>query len=121
MFNSRTETLHFIRVIIFVSFSSAVAIFVFFRSLNYIKGPLLEINSPNNGALIDTSTVQISGYAQRINKITINDFPISIDEQGNWKETRVVFPGINKISIKVEDKFGRTIIKQLDIVGQTNQ
>jgi hypothetical protein len=40
---------------------------------------------------------------------------------GNWKEMIIIFPGINKITVKVEDQFGRTLVKQLDIVGKTNQ
>ncbi len=121
MLNSRSTNIRLIKWSLITLLFLIIAIFAFFRSLNYLKGPYIEINYPKNGAIISTKTIEISGVARRINKIYINDFSINIDEHGNWKETLIVFPGINKITLKVQDKFGRTSQKQLDIVGQINQ
>lgn len=121
MLNSRTETIRFTKTIITVVLILLITSFVFYRSLNYLKGPSIEINYPQNGSLIKTKNIQIIGNAQRINKITLNGYPISIDEQGNWKENLIIFNGLNKITIYAEDQFGRSINKQLDIIGQTNQ
>lgn len=121
MLNSRSEN----RVIIKWFFMSLllliVIIFILLRSLNYIRGPEIIIKYPLNGDVIASSSIKIQGQAKRIVKIMLNDFPITIDEQGNWNENLIIFPGLNKITIKVQDQFGRIRIKQLDIVGKTNQ
>jgi hypothetical protein len=119
--NSRTENLRLIKIIGISFVILLIITFAFFRSLNYLKGPSITINYPQNGDIIDSKTTEISGNAKRINKISLNGYPVSIDEQGNWKEMIIIFPGINKITVKVEDQFGRTLVKQLDIVGKTNQ
>jgi hypothetical protein len=121
MLESRTKNLHLVKILIISIFITLIALFALFRSLNYIKGPEISILSPNNGSIIESNFTKISGNAKRIVKITINGFPISIDEQGNWQETLIIYNGINQISIEAEDQFGRSVKKQLDIVGKTNQ
>ena len=121
MLNSRTEIIRLTKTLLVFFLIIIVAVFVIFRSLNYLKGPNVRIDSPANGSIVTSRSIQISGNAQRINKITLNGFPISIDEQGNWKENLIIFDGLNKITINVEDQFGRKTSKKLDIIGQTNQ
>jgi hypothetical protein len=121
MLNSRTETIRFAKTTAIIVLILFVVTFVVYRSLNYIKGPSITIDFPQNGSIVKTKNIVISGNAQRINKITLNGYPIFIDEQGNWKENLIIFDGLNKITIYAEDQFGRTTSKQLDIIGQTNQ
>ena len=121
MFESRTQNLRLLKIsgVLFLAF--IIIIFSVFRSLNYLRGPGLEIYYPINGSVVSSPTIKISGQATRITKITLNGRAITIDEQGNWQETLIIFPGINIIKIEAQDQFGRTVSKQLDIVGQTNQ
>jgi hypothetical protein len=121
MFNSRTNNLRLLRIIFLITLFLFIAIYALFRSLNYAKGPDIEINSPSNGSTISSPTVKIIGQAFRINKITLNGHNISIDESGNWEQVIIIFPGINKITVYAEDQFGRNISKKLDIIGATNQ
>jgi len=121
MFESRTQNLRLIKTTGVLILAFIIIIFAIFRSFNYISGPSLEIYSPINGANIESSTIKVTGQALRINKITLNGNPITIDEQGNWSETLIIFPGLNTITIEAQDQFGRINKKQLDIVGRTNQ
>lgn len=121
MLGSRTGNLRFIKISAITALIVFVALFAFFRSLNYIRGPIISISYPENGAIINSNIIEIRGNAQRIVKITLNGYPISIDEQGNWSETLILYDGINKITVQAEDQFGRSVKKQLDIVGKTNQ
>lgn len=121
MLDSRTETIRFAKIIGIVLFVILILTFVFFRSLNYLRGPSIVIDSPKDGSVVSANFVEISGNAQRIVKINLNGYPIYIDEQGNWKEKLIIFQGLNKITVEVEDQFGRKINKQLDIIGKTNQ
>lgn len=121
MQRSRTQNLYLAKILVFTLFISTIALFAFFRSLNYMKGPEISIIYPANGTVLESNFTKISGVAKRIVKITLNGFPISIDEQGNWQENLIIYHGINKITIQAEDQFGRSVKKQLDIVGKTNQ
>jgi len=121
MFNSRTNNLRLIKITSLVVLFILIAIYAFFRSLNYAKGPDIEIYFPSDGSTISSSTIKITGQAFRINKITLNGHTISVDESGKWEQTVIIFPGINKITLYAEDQFGRNISKKLDIVGAINQ
>lgn len=87
------------------------------RCFNYARGPLVQIFWPANGTTATTSVITMRGQALRINKITLNDNPISTDEQGNWNQTIIIFPGLNKISIKAQDQFHRSTKSTLDVIG----
>lgn len=119
--NSRTGNIALLKWFLLVLLLSVTTIFVLLRSLNYIRGPEIIIDYPVDGNTIASSSIKIRGQANRIVKIMLNDFPITVDEQGKWSENLLIFPGLNKITIKVQDQFGRIRIKQLDIVGKTNQ
>ncbi len=121
MLNSRSDNLNLIKLLGIILLVAAIVVFAIFRSINYLKGPSVEILSPANGSTIETRVVELTGKAERINKIFLNGHPISIDEHGNWKETIIIFQGLNLITIRAEDQFGRIVSKQLDIVGKTNQ
>lgn len=87
------------------------------RSLPYFRGPEIAVFQPLNGSTISSTTVTIIGRAQRINSLGINAHPIQIDEQGNFKETLIVFPGINIISLDATDQFNRSAHLELRILG----
>ena len=87
------------------------------RSLDYLRGPEIEIFEPTNGLAISLPTVTIIGRADRVNDLKLNGDTLSIDEQGNFKETVIVFPGLNKIRLDGQDQFGRKTSKEIDLVG----
>jgi hypothetical protein len=98
-----------------------IVIYAIFRSLNYIHGPVIEIFQPLDGSAIASTTATIIGRADRVNSLTMNGKTIFIDESGNFKETLVMFPGINIITFSAHDQFGRTVHRQLQLVGTFKQ
>jgi hypothetical protein len=60
-----------------------IAIYAGLKSLNYAKGPEITILYPAQGTIASSSTLLITGQAFRINKITLNGNPISVDEMAN--------------------------------------
>ena len=88
------------------------------RTFDYAQGPEILIFEPVNGSIATTSLVTITGQALRINKIYLNDNPISVDEEGYWNENIIVFKGLNRITVKAEDQFGRKISKGIELVGE---
>lgn len=118
---SRTNNIRMLKLLgVFVLFL-IIIIYVILNGLNYARGPRINIFFPSQSFITSSSTITISGQALRIIKITLNGSPISVDENGKWKQEIVVFPGINQIDLYAEDQFGRNINKKLDIVGITNQ
>jgi len=121
MFNNRTKTLRFIRYGLIGLAAILIALYALSRSLNYIRGPQIEIFQPINGSTISTSTVTIIGRADRVNSLDLNGRTIFIDESGNFKETLLVFPGVNTITMTAHDQFDRSVQNTLELVGTSPQ
>jgi hypothetical protein len=103
-----------------------IAGYAYFASSGLIDGPRITITSPSSGtgnggkgigknengnvvyADISTSTVVISGIAQRVNSLILDGRPIVIDTQGNFSQTLLLFPGYNIETLQGQDRFGRT-------------
>jgi hypothetical protein len=94
-----------------------ISSYAIWRSLEYVRGPKIEVYSPTNGSETASSTITIIGRADRTNKLSLNGNIVTVDEQGNFRETLIVFPGQNAITLVAEDQFGRKVNKEIDIVG----
>ena len=114
---TRSKFSKLLRIGLFVLVAVIVVGYATFRSLPYVRGPVINIFQPVNGSTISSTTVEIVGRAERVNAISINGNPISIDESGNFKETLVVFKGMNFITIVAQDQFKRVEKTVLTIRG----
>lgn len=94
-----------------------IVIYAIWRSLNYARGPHITIFEPLDGTSISSSIVTIKGRADRVNKLSLNSQPISMDEQGNFDETVTVFPGVNILTLQANDQFNRSIDSTLHLFG----
>ncbi|MDD5050900.1 MAG: hypothetical protein PHV93_04180 [Candidatus Pacebacteria bacterium] len=90
--------------------------YVIYQSRKLLTGPEIFISSPADGETVASSTITISGQVSNATNISLNDNPIVIDESGNFKEERVLLPGLNIIKIHVENQFKKTAGKILQIV-----
>lgn len=93
-----------------------IATYAIWRSLAYARGPHITITEPTDGASIVTSTTTIHGHVERANNITMNGKAINMDEQGNFNETIIVFPGANIITFIANDQFERSIQTQIRLM-----
>ncbi len=89
-----------------------------YTARNLIRGPVLTIYEPADGAIIATTTVILRGYAPNAKIITLNDQPILIDEQGNFGEIRLLEKGENVYKLFIKDRFNRENQKILRIFRQ---
>ncbi len=105
-----------IKIILTALIIVSITGYVFYQFRNVIFGPKVEILSPTNGSKFNKSFTQISGTSKNVSKISINDKPIFIDTDGNFIYTIVLLDGYNIITIKAEDRFGREIVKVLELV-----
>ncbi|OHA16298.1 MAG: hypothetical protein A2830_00120 [Candidatus Taylorbacteria bacterium RIFCSPHIGHO2_01_FULL_44_110] len=93
-----------------------IAAYALWRSFAYARGPNIIILGPANYASINSTTTNITGRIERANMITLNGKAITIDEQGNFNETIIVFVGTNILTLEARDQFDRTAWKQIQIV-----
>ncbi len=88
----------------------------YYQSRNIRSGPRISIDTPLDGALVTTGTIDIKGKAENVSEITLDDNPIFVDESGAFSEKRAVLPGFNIFQVKVKDKFARVVSKNIQIV-----
>jgi len=117
---TRTNTLRLIRFIGIGLIVTLIVVYAIWRSLNYARGPEIDVFDPSNGSSMSSSTVAIHGRALRVNNLFLNGNAVSVDQQGNFSETVIVFPGMNVLTLTGQDQFGRNTRKELEIVGMVN-
>ena len=114
---TRTAIVRLLRYFVVLVLIVGIVVYAISRSLNYARGPEIVIRSPQNGSSIDAVTTLIVGQAVRVNSLSLNGSPISVDQQGNFSESVVLFPGENIITLSAKDQFGRSTEKRLILVG----
>lgn len=87
-----------------------------FRIRDFAEGPSIAVLSPQNGALITESLVEVRGRALHISDITLNNRKIFTDKEGYWNEKLVLHEGLNTVLVSATDRFGRTTEQKLELV-----
>ena len=114
---TRTRFARLVRIVATILAILIVAVYAAYRSFAYIRGPIITIFQPINGASIASTTVTIIGRVDRVNSLSLNDDPIQVDEAGNFKQTVIVFPGVNIITLEATDQFKRAVRTELSLFG----
>ena len=114
---TRTTFLRLIKISSGILIVILIATYALWRSLNYARGPHIIVTSPLDGSSVSASTTIIRGRVERSNDISLNGKAITIDEQGNFSETIIVFPGTNIITLEVRDQFKRSVREQIRVLG----
>lgn len=97
---------------------SVVVAYATWRSLNYARGPAINIFFPPDQTATSSKVINMYGRADRISRLSINGRDLTIDELGNFSEILVIFPGINVVTIGATDQFGRSISKEVRLYGE---
>lgn len=87
-----------------------------YQARNIITGPVIIVDKPANGSSTKEQLVQIVGIAKNINKITLNDRPISINEKGSFNEELLLSNGYNIIKLNGWDKFGKKDEQKIELI-----
>lgn len=117
------ERQHTKRILKIILISLAIIIvigYAIFASHNFILGPRIILEEPQNGSTFTTPSVAIRGIAERSREITLNGKSILIDDQGNFKETTLLAEGYNAITLSATDKFGRKKEYRLELIYKVN-
>lgn len=74
--------------------------------------PHLEVNSPKE-LVVKSREITVKGKTNQYATVTIDNFPVSIAEDGTFQKTISVFPGKTNLIIKAINRFGKfTIINK---------
>src|ERR1044072_9299148 len=100
---TRTTVIRLFRGLALVGIAAMIIAYAIWRSLNYARGPIITIFEPSNDSAILSSPALIRGQAERVNRLSLNGQAISVDQGGRFRETVIVFPGLNKLTLAAED------------------
>ena len=106
----------YIKVLFGLLFIGILGFYTVLQSEDFVEGPQITILSPAGGILLEEPLVHIQGRAERVAEITLNGSPIFIDESGNFDEQILLVQGLNIITLEAQDKFERTVSKELELI-----
>jgi hypothetical protein len=107
---NRREELTFrsiIKVSVLISLLLVVLAFVIFQARYLILGPQIRITEEPIGPQSERQ-VFIAGDAYNISHLWLNGRPIYTDLQGKFKEAIMLENGYTVITIRAEDRYGRS-------------
>lgn len=87
-----------------------LALYLLFQYKDAIFSPAVTISAPSENQTLKSTLVVVSGSTNPENVVYINSFPVSVDDNGNFKKTISVFPGKAQITIKVVNRFNKTTV-----------
>ena len=90
--------------------------YAIFQAQKLIRGPIIDIYTPQNGATYSQALIELTGKAQNIAYLNLNDRPIFTDKNGYFNEKLLLSPGYNIIKLDARDKFKNYTEKKLEIV-----
>jgi len=86
-----------------------------FEARRLLAGPEIIIATPADGSATSSVVVVVSGEAQNIAFLTINDSPAYTDESGHFVQLISPAPGVTVITVAAVDRFGRKASKIISL------
>jgi hypothetical protein len=113
----RDKVKMYIKIAIWATILTFVVVYTAIEIKDLVRGPQINISSPENGSSFVNPQIKIKGSAKLITSLAMNNRPVYTDEQGNFSEKLILLPGYNIIGFTAKDRFGRTITKTLELVS----
>lgn len=92
----------------------------YFRTKDFMEGPVLVISTPKDGETFASALISVSGTSKNLAFLNLDGRKIFTDKDGNWSEKLLLHPGLNIIETQATDRFGREIKKTRQIVLDEN-
>lgn len=71
------------------------------------KNPFLEIAFPQDGQQVQQQQIEVFGKTEPDILLTVNDNPVLVSGEGEFRYQLELFPGENKIVVRAENKIGK--------------
>lgn len=91
--------------------------YLLFQYKDAIIAPSVSVSGPRENEILKSTLVEVSGSTNSENVVYVNNFPVSVDDNGNFKKIISVFPGKIQITIKVVNRFNKSteIIRHITV------
>lgn len=105
-----------LRIVLISLFGLVIVGYSLFQAQKLLTGPVLDVYNPQNGTTYNQVLIEISGRAQNISYLNLDDRPIFTDKDGYFKEKLLLSPGYNIIKLDAIDKFKKYTEKKLELI-----
>lgn len=109
------------QIYIYVPFFVLIAFFVASRFYPILSKIAIKIDSVKSGASINEGVLTLSGKARKATNLYINDKSTPVTKNGEFEEPIALPSGYNIVTIRAEDKFGKSSSKTIKINVSTNE
>ena len=100
-----------------VVFFAVITVYAFYQTHALAEGPEIILEEPTVSSLVTTNPVLvIKGQAKQISRLYLNNWQIFTNQDGHFNEKLLLARGYNKVSLRAEDKFGREIASDFELV-----
>lgn len=94
----------------------AVGIVYFYREVGkFSQEPRLVITHPSNNLSIESSSVDIVGISDKDSHVTINNQPVFVNDDGEFRENISLQKGVNELEVRSVNKFDNETVKKISI------
>jgi len=104
--------------ILIVFFIAALFLYLGYYLKISFSQPTIKISEPPDNLVTENNFVEVVGVTDPKTQITINDAPVSKDDEGNFRETVELKKGINLLVISAQNKYSRKKIIQKQILAK---
>lgn len=80
--------------------------------------PKLEIVTPGDNTKVEAESLVVEGKTDSGADVAINDVPIGVDPEGNFKEKISVQDGVNVIKVTAKNKLNKTTQKSRTVLAE---
>lgn len=93
-----------------------IGIYTAMKMKDVIWGVDVTVSGVTDGETVTTPKITLEGNARNIKILTINDRVVGVGEDGGFRDSLLLSPGYNIVSIKGDDKFGKKIHHEYRVV-----
>lgn len=108
--------IYYLKLYSLVTLGLIIIIYSGFQAQKIVRGPVLVLTSPLNGATYTTPLIEIKGKAKHTSELLLNSRPLYTDRAGDFADTLLLIPGYNIIRLEAKDKFGSQTERQIEII-----
>lgn len=93
-----------------------IGVYTVLKMHDIIWGVDVIVNGVIDGSTVTEPKITLEGNAKNIEILTINDRIVGVGEDGGFRDSLLLSPGYNIVSIKGDDKFGKHIHHEYHVV-----
>jgi hypothetical protein len=82
--------------------------YALFEARRYTEGPIIHIQSPTEGEVVEGPAVHVTGYGKNLSYLYINGSQAYLNENGELMYTYTPPLGYTVLTAEARDRFGRS-------------